>query len=1080
MHFVHRNFMEAINKKLEILSAKIEKKEDFTKGCISEEIPVVTLLQGMPSEYPHIKNSEEQNQFSLKGREAFVNNQNCRQAQRNATDDMLIIHSDLPEVCARTGKDSINNGGSTFEIQDYNGSCRYAPYLSKYASDQILPKLQMSHRNIPLYSRRWKESGEAHSLKSPSEMKKIYIPNTHDYQANCQQLNPRKVGEDISAHTLNNEAQTFHRNTLSMNRQAPHKEHKNPWGSSNHVQNTCFPDGKSYYAEAPENVEDCPRSSKWESDSKNHTCLDLMESSQIDPLNSKCTYQHENAGNQKNHFDITNKTVSVDKRLSSHSGKADSGQKSSEDEMETRKRSFQIYQTEPYENNRGYQKLLQSDYINAGFINGICMNDAIQNRKSDSHGDDPFENLNCESYTHYQNGNDEYCVFNEKGNNNCDDYLDHLGGSFHGNGCTDLPIGNFKSSVCFDRPNKNINGNDCADYSNGNFNGNGCTDSLNGNFNGNCSIDHPSGNLNDMDSNHHHSRNLNVIDSNDKPNGNLNGNGCNDQHRGNFSNNGGMNYHNRNVINDGCINYPSGNFNNSCINHAFENFKTNISTRPSSGHLHRSSCISHTSCMDRKIGSSSSCIDHQNEKIKNLHSYLNHETGLNGNLSNGFNNIESDDLNISCIDYFQSKNDETNSDNTYDRDILQRSQLDLLSHFQKVVNSLMSFIPGAVDSCQISQKDSLAAQTEEIRNIVDENLLKQGDPTSFKDLLSRPSTPCSFGGKENSLASSTAFIKKMNHGISSQCFLNTCDYLEDQNSTTPAPNTMSLFNTNNSFTPIRDESVGVHNRNHNRVQAGSKINIARNDFNDQNAKADEKLAEAEIDIFENSCTVMKPTFVQEAVFAKPSELKLKAHNMSKATTRTSKIRHAGTPQSFYREAFMTSSSFTSPQRTNQQLANQPPQSPALSAFDLKLQTIARSRGMTPCDLFNTSSQFRLETPRKTHIVPVKNIIKSKQSSRNSIFNNEEDDEDTSCTLNGSETDSTKSESLTTRESTTFDPSQKMQGKINVPLHADDERHVLTPTPTSSFPPRQTGQAGVVACPHESTGSLQGKFCFSKE
>ncbi|RUS80343.1 hypothetical protein EGW08_011882 [Elysia chlorotica] len=1005
-----RDFMEAINKKLEALSAQIEKKDDSTRVRTLQDNSRVTRRQRLHSQSPHRRKSRQHYDInSLQNREESENHhQYHRQDQGHNNEDMHITNLDTHEVCKGTGKDKIHcHSKRTFEItQDFNGSNSYSPH----SLDQHLKEAQTTHGN----SLDWQVSG------------------------------------------------TCGRGT--------------PGSSTNHVQNLCYSDRRPRTVEAPTHGRDSQRYSERELDRQ---YLSLNYPSGNESLSSERCYHRENSGYRENPLGVTSETGLGHENIRyMHSSRAERDSVSSEQGKEPRSCQVPGYGNEP----PTFQTPTQSGYDQGDFNNRISKN-AFQNCNFNNHGEDQFGRP-------YSNR----CAQSENANFNGDYWISNENKKLNGNGYTDQPI-DPNCNVFTDRPSGSWNRRDCIDQSRISY-----MDHLGHHFNGNGFSDYSNGQL--IGNGHSDSRS-----------GQLNVSNCIDHRNQSFNDNSHSDPRNRNEAGMENIGHHSGNlhsYSNSFSNHNPENLMSNRTTVPPPECLPNDSRTNHTDEENADVPSNSS------------HNYK-HITDRDP--SNALNNQGSDKLNISCSgDYPCGSETEFDNKSFHNFEVLQKSQMDLLSHFQRVVNSIMSIIPGASDS-----------------------------GTRLRDSLSRPVTPLSLGLGENSPASPTGLISKRSDSLN-QFFSSTHDLLDNievEDEGIAVPNTITTLDHSDSASDARADNSKVESRNHNNITRESKINSIPNSSKAKNGNIIEKTSELDL---EKVCSVAETKVPDETVFAKPLAPMHKANTVTRGKSCTPNIRRAGTPRSFCSEGLMkpptsstprkshqhlssqttqsfstpgrknqhlsnqTTQSFSTPRRTNTHLSNQPtqsfstprrtnthlsnqaqqsfstpqksnqhsfkqaPPSPALSSFDQKLQTIATSRQISLRTLPNTSfsSSCMPAASEDSHLVLDKNGIKPKQGSLMGSFDSDdedddEDDEEDDNTLYQSSTsdvDSTRSDSSNThhKDNPAFELDLVTQGRINVPLDAHDQTGTLTPNHRDASPSQQYDEDG---CHFQSAKSLQG-------
>ncbi|GFS23567.1 hypothetical protein ElyMa_001643100, partial [Elysia marginata] len=487
-------------------------------------------------------------------------------------------------------------------------------------------------------------------------------------------------------------------------------------------------------------------------------------------------------------------------------------------------------------------------------------------------------------------------------------------------------------------------------------------------------------------------------------------------------------------------------------------------------------------CNNHEINNTNSysCIAVDNRNVSNK-GYVNNPNGINGNISSSYRvnstnllrgNFDSNSTNsfdnYNSIVNVQSPTDQgakpDQSSISIDRSIVQKSQLDLLKHFQTVVGSLMSYISGSVGYQQTASDKSQAEQPVVITSSHDQELPKQGDLRSNRSLLLGSITPSSCGRKDNHPSQSPQFVKEMSHDASNHHSSSTSpDFfigIDKVDKNTPFKNSLQVSACNNSSMVMKKSTTNKKEKNtQNSDERCDEINFDVRDSEIQYVKDLVEGAESDKHRSENAGSVEHGTAFEDKNFVKPNEPAPKPQSILKAPN----IRHVGTLQNLSRPR---PSSFH--QRKCEQFASQPPVSPALSAFDLKLQSIAKNSKLPQRKSTSVSSLNTFTTPRKTNAIQVKDIGRHVRKNLNKIFNIEAV-HNTSCHSGTSKVGSESSDSLQSK--TRFEA--KLQGRKNAPLEAkDSKQHELTPHTSSSLSQQQFGKEGCDDSIIRSDGSLQ--------
>ena len=541
---------------------------------------------------------------------------------------------------------------------------------------------------------------------------------------------------------------------------------------------------------------------------------------------------------------------------------------------------------------------------------------------------------------------------------------------------------------------------------------------------------------------------------------------CSTHEKESFTNNNCSRHGNENFITDSCTDpVPERSISKTVTNNVFENLHcSSHANHPNDNsnakndiNLNNNNCISHSNENPYHDGLTA----HDNRMIDS-NTYRNLTSGSINSCTNHPNTNVNSDSGIGALNMISEVNDK----GALEKGIVHKTQLDLLDHFQTVVGSLMSLFPKSASGQRLPDKKE--AGPERVGN------LSSGDQSEVTAGEYPRDSPCpsvtasSPGEKVTCPARPTVTMNSMSHVRSNHDRLSARDFLKDidhQNEESLAQNItktskhadMSLKTSRRMRNNEGKNNCDTERKEHveSTPHREGQMHFEPKDLNCKETKVSEKPTVSDTDNSAKSRSVMQATLNGDTTFIKPSGPVLKVQNAQNAKTRTKNIRHAGTPHSFSSASLVKSltplprNEMLTPKKVAQRTSSKSLVSPALSAFDLELDRIAKNRCSSPCK--SAASCSMPATPRKSHTIPIKDVTRSKESRKRSIFKLDENGGgNISCQPSLSGSDSVTSESPKTEQADTFELSQKFQGRKNVPLVPDTEEHAVICRPTSDM------------------------------
>ncbi|GFO43615.1 hypothetical protein PoB_007012000 [Plakobranchus ocellatus] len=412
---------------------------------------------------------------------------------------------------------------------------------------------------------------------------------------------------------------------------------------------------------------------------------------------------------------------------------------------------------------------------------------------------------------------------------------------------------------------------------------------------------------------------------------------------------------------------------------------------------------------------------------------------------------------------------------------IQESQLQILNHFQKVVSSLLTFIPGAAQIHRKSTGDSnleqpeqtvLPSQQQGIFSCSNESTLNTDLHSCFTKVLEEkknflPITSIKCSSKEGYTTSSQDDL--------SLCFLHDRDDQNKENiSTGLRTSEKSKFSISSESDNHNDNADAKGNEyvNHNLSDSYQEKCIAEefNFSNSQNHNAQKSSEQNATQNLYHRISHKKIPDHGESVFVRPSlPLQQVCDGSNSRKRQISNIRHAGNR---FRGHINTASSncinkINSFYNVNHDFLKQPPPSPALSEFDLDLKNIAKHGKSLPITKpLKVSTHSAIVTPSK---MSVKDFMRSKDSKTVGVFYLDALDKPSHSSTSGF--GSMNSDSHEAKHGTSSLSGYAMVGRKNAPLHDPTMRVATTPHPVHGSLSHRSRQVSTIGDPHRSMQRL---------